>query len=766
MFLKIISVSFKNFLSFGNKFTTINFNDGLNLVTGENGTGKSTALLDALSFCLFNKPYRKKITLEDLVNRTNKKNTEVSCKFEKDGNNYEIIRGLKPAKLVIKKNEEEYKLLSSKKLNQDEIESLIGINYKLFKQIISLSINYNEPFLSLSTPEKREISEDLFDIKILAKILKQTKEELKDLKIEKSLIENSIYHLNQNVTLEKNRIDELILTKNSFEDNKQKDIGDINSKIVILKLELNQTKIKGNDTEKKLKELNKIDISDLNYQQNNIKSHIMTLENEIYKNNQFLISEQQRIDDLILSEQKFEVNKQKEISEFTNKISLLKENLLELKDNIIAIEIILKTLKKQEVSVFNEQRDNINKVLNEIEFIIKNDKNDIEFLKNNEICPTCKNNITAEYKKEKLEALIENVNFQELITIEKTKELTDVNFKIKEILRDNEQYIKTKSEYEKLKENFVRLNKEKKENETKLVDIQNKKFDINIKELQNKFDNKSVELKKFELNNNITISGLKEDIEKISTEIKSAENSNEEYLKVKIEFDNLKKSFLTLSENITENETKLEEINAREFNINIDEIKKEFEKKKFELKQTENNLIDIESNIKLNDKICDILSDEGIKSFIYEQLIPILNYNINEYLKLFEIPIVIEFDKYMEAQIKDLRTYTEDVSYYSFSEGEKKRIDMSILLSFISVTKSISNWNCNLLIIDELLDSSIDEKGLDKLLLSLETMIQNITNFGIYIISHRLRKEYFDQFNTLIEIKKSENFSEIKYLKG
>jgi ABC-type Mn2+/Zn2+ transport system ATPase subunit len=98
----------------------------------------------------------------------------------------------------------------------------------------------------------------------------------------------------------------------------------------------------------------------------------------------------------------------------------------------------------------------------------------------------------------------------------------------------------------------------------------------------------------------------------------------------------------------------------------------------------------------------------------------------------------------------------------SFSEGEKKRIDMSILLAFINVTKSISNWNCNLLIIDELLDSSIDDKGLDKLMECLKNLDKNLC---MYIISHRLKKEYFEQFDNLYEIKKHDDFSKITNLK-
>ena len=160
-----------------------------------------------------------------------------------------------------------------------------------------------------------------------------------------------------------------------------------------------------------------------------------------------------------------------------------------------------------------------------------------------------------------------------------------------------------------------------------------------------------------------------------------------------------------------------------------------------------------------------MLSDSGIKSYIFEQLIPILNDNINRYLNIFNLPIYLEFGDDMSDSIKTINNFNESVTYYSFSEGEKKKIDMAILLSFIDVTKKIANWNCNLLIIDELLDSSIDEAGLDKLLLSLSGMVDEDDDLGIYIISHKFKKEYKQYFNKMIEVKKSsDGFSKMSYI--
>ena len=134
MYIEFKKIRFKNILSYGNQMTELDFNNGINIVTAANGSGKST-ILDALTFCLFGKPYRD-IKLNNLINEINEKDlyTEVTFNLGKDS--YTIARGLKPTLLEITKNGQQLDLLSSKKLNQDEIDKLLGINIRLFKNIV------------------------------------------------------------------------------------------------------------------------------------------------------------------------------------------------------------------------------------------------------------------------------------------------------------------------------------------------------------------------------------------------------------------------------------------------------------------------------------------------------------------------------------------------------------------------------------------------------------------------------------------------------
>lgn len=143
------------------------------MIKAENGSGKST-ILDALAFVLFGKPYRN-IKLGQLVNRFNDKDLEVEVEFEIGKDKYSIMRGYKPAKFNIVKNGQELNILSAKKLNQEEIDKLLGINYVLFKNIVAVASTYNKPFLMLSASERRNLIEAIFNIYVIASMLNEVK---------------------------------------------------------------------------------------------------------------------------------------------------------------------------------------------------------------------------------------------------------------------------------------------------------------------------------------------------------------------------------------------------------------------------------------------------------------------------------------------------------------------------------------------------------------------------------------------------------------
>lgn len=162
------TVKYKNILSTGNTFTTIELGSSpTTLITGSNGSGKST-LLDAIVFGLYGKPFRK-VNKIQLVNSINQKAMLVEIDFSVGGNNYMIRRGMKPNVFEIYKDGELINQDAAKRDYQTYLESnILGINYKSFNQIVVLGSATYVPFMELPAQQRREIIEDLLDIQVFS----------------------------------------------------------------------------------------------------------------------------------------------------------------------------------------------------------------------------------------------------------------------------------------------------------------------------------------------------------------------------------------------------------------------------------------------------------------------------------------------------------------------------------------------------------------------------------------------------------------------
>lgn len=157
---------YKNLLSTGNLFTTIELNKHAStLVVGKNGSGKST-ILDAICFALFAKPFRN-INKPQLVNSITKKNMLVELEFSIGKTKYKIIRGIKPAVFEVYQSDKLLNQTADQKDYQETLEKqILKLNYKSFRQIVILGSASFVPFMALTTGQRREIIEDLLDLQI------------------------------------------------------------------------------------------------------------------------------------------------------------------------------------------------------------------------------------------------------------------------------------------------------------------------------------------------------------------------------------------------------------------------------------------------------------------------------------------------------------------------------------------------------------------------------------------------------------------------
>lgn len=266
---------------------------------------------------------------------------------------------------------------------------------------------------------------------------------------------------------------------------------------------------------------------------------------------------------------------------------------------------------------------------------------------------------------------------------------------------------------------------------------------------------------------NSSITDLEKKIEGNKKKLVSITEKVSEQKKTKLLFDTSKNDLSmakmkvsNFQRTISDIETQIKSVSSRELNLDVSSIKDDYEKKVETYKNDSKELTRLNKehfNYKIVSKM---LAEDGIKSFFFKMLVPILNAKINEYLNLFDLPVNISFDETMKDTISAIGTNEKDISYMAFSEGEKKRIDIAILLSFIGVTKSISNWNCNILVFDEILDSATDIDGLEKLLTSIKEISTNDPKLCSYVISHR--DAFQDIYTGIVRIHKVGGFSKIE----
>jgi len=202
-------IRWKNFLSTGDQFSEIDFQkNATNLIVGTNGTGKST-VLDALTFSLFNKPFRK-INKSQLVNATNEKDAQVEVEFDINGRQYLVRRCMKPNLFEIEVDGQKMHKQADDRATQKILEeNILKVNYKSFTQIVILGSSAFVPFMQLSGSNRREVIEDLLDIRIFSAMNLIIKEKIRKQKDEIRVLDLSRENVKDKLDMQKKFIEEL-----------------------------------------------------------------------------------------------------------------------------------------------------------------------------------------------------------------------------------------------------------------------------------------------------------------------------------------------------------------------------------------------------------------------------------------------------------------------------------------------------------------------------------------------------------------------------
>ena len=408
-----------------------------------------------------------------------------------------------------------------------------------------------------------------------------------------------------------------------------------------------------------------------------------------------------------------------DIQIFSTMNTVLKKKNLELKDDLGTLEVE-KGLYNQKIKI---QEDYIERLKVDNETVISQKEKDIENYRK-----------TINEETDTVAALqVEIGTLGEKLTNEDT-----VKKKTKEYNKVQNKIGTKKSEVDKQREFFTKNDdcpvceqpidaRFKKTRNSQLMD-QSKKYDTAIDDIQSEIDSLEQTLREFqeigqsivEKNKKVAalqsyISSLDENIEKTTSEIVK--------LKDKKKLDNTEKDELKLLQQ------------------NLEECLQDYAK--------------LTEQKQLYDYAHELLRDTGIKTKIIKQYVPIINRYVNKYLNELDFLINFSIDENFNETIRS--QYRDVFTYSSFSEGEKMRIDLALLFTWRQVAKLKNSINTNLLIMDEVFDSSLDADGTDAFLKIINTMDEN-TN--VFVISHK-GEILYDKFLNTIKFVKEKNFSKI-----
>ena len=563
-------IRWKNFLSTGNVFSEVNLQASKsNLIIGSNGAGKST-ILDALTFSLFGKPFRK-ISKASLVNSINEKDCLVEIEFRIGKVEYKIVRGIKPNKFEIYCDEQLWNQESSLVEQQRNFEAnVLKMNYKSFTQIVVLGSSTFVPFMRLPIAQRRDIIEDILDIQVFSTMNVLLKDKVRENSDEIKDIDYQVHLLGDKIDIQKKYMLEL-------EKRTQEEIDKKEEKIFSYK----KTELQGAE------------------------------------------------DVVVLTNQIGNLNKEMEGCQTSS------EKLKKLNTFLIKVQGKLKTCKKEH-----------------------------EFFEKNHVCPTCTQELSEEFRDEKLES-------------GKTK--------VDEMLVGYNDILSAIGEEE------VRFNK--------------------FTELSTQVNNINTTISQ----TNFQLITIRKQVESLQDEIKELEGSTPdkkaEYNKLEGLIKSKKELNATLSDNKKDRDTLL--------------------------------------------VASQLLKDNGIKSRIIKTYLPTMNKLINQYLQSMDFYVNFTLNENFEEIIKS--RFRDVFSYDSFSEGEKSRIDIALLLTWRSIAKLKNSVDTNLLILDEIFDSSLDQQGGS----DLGWILRNFDdNTNVYVISHRDQLE--GKFERTITAEKEKNFSVIR----
>jgi len=708
MNLEFLSIKVKNFRSYGNQFTEYNFYNGLDLITGTNGNGKTSLLLHGIIFNLFGDGVNGE-KINDLINNVNKKDMVVELELLANDVPYKIVRSRKPNKLEIFEDDSiTPKPSISSKIDDNYIIDTIlgGIDKNTFLKLFTIQANNADiSIFRMNAGERRKLLENLFDLTIYTEMKQRNSDEMSELEIDKLNINKNIINSSTNLNTQINNV----TSTDKFIDSLT---TRLTNDIKVLKLKENEKKEFDTKVVKELEKLSK----DLSLLINNkIKINFVILK----KNKEQFKKQKDEINKIILTVDSA-------VDNITKYAKDLKEDTVKLKE----IQLKLLSLDKLELNKKNKIlfEENIKIARNEISSIDTKFKMEKEFLLNIGECAQGNKEFLDCVKKKFGNEKFDQDKWKKDIKPRLLKEIIEKEISVKSIEKLINEHNINNNSFKMLEKSIAKLSKDIMDSIKILTNVGNIKKKINISNYIETWINKKE-------NYNKNILDLEKDIFKIDIDI---ENYNSLLKDIKILETTINDKNKVNSDNITRDieiiikgneKTKIDiEINKKE----LIESKKKITKIKNDLKKDDIKVKKLDEDIKIKEELSKFLKEEKIKFYIIKQSFPILKKEFNKILKRFfygEMRVSIDNNFDIEVFRNG-----ELQNFDSFSEGEKKRLDLGFVFTVHEFLSQKNQLSVNLLIMDELLDSALDSAGTETI---LEYLNEIKLTRNIVLVTHR-----------------------------
>lgn len=737
-------VEVRNFLSYGNQWTSFDFHTGINVVLGQNkdkdrsnGAGK-TSFLEAIPFALFGQ-VNKGIALPKIVNWKNGKKCEVKLHFEKDGIKYILHRGIKPGILTLFKDGVEVPKLSDKRLFQAELENdLIGMDFKAAQALLFQNANNMVSLFNTPKADKRRFIEKFFNLEVYSKATEVVNKKLKG-------VEDKLKEIGLDVSFKERTIQDLSNKISSFV---PPDLDVYMGNVVTLQVQYGSLLDTNPDIDGRIGLLQDSRVS------------LVTKREE---QDRGIRENKERLGDIRLEIRTFEaeVKNKRERVEKIGDISDQREKLVKVREAItrfddVAVKLVeakqVREGLREDISESKGKlrescvyRDQYKTEVSQLKYQLENKTEEAT-------CPTCYQEVDHEHIKHHLESRITGKQHEltfigaEIANIEgsiqqKEMQFNDASQKVIDLekqveqKRQLEQALAKLSGVEEKALELVELGQRITELEGVIIPEYVGRETVMrgvIESQQSAFDDMAQRL----LDCDVEIDKLKDAkraIERASTELGAAESILENQKGIR---DRL----------IGENEANI----ATKAQLESEIVSTQAEVRKLE------TMKDYLDHIKFT------LKDENVKQYAISNIVPFLQQQTNHYLSETGHDYYVEIDNWLDGEIKGFGV--GECDFGNMSGGEGKSIDLALKFAMMDVARRQAGSYMDVLVLDELLDSSIDSYGLEKTM-DIVRLKQREDNLKVFIVSHREEVSAFEA-DRIYQVTKENGLSTIDQIGG